>query len=147
MKKLWASGLLLILILIPITGCRLFNGDVNITADSVDAPWCAGRGAEISVDIILSNAGTADSKSFSAGIYLSEDQLTDPSDLLVATVTFDTGIAALQEEAVTAAVELPSDLSNGVYYVGVIADPEDELWETSETDNGYFFSFDQPISI
>ena len=142
--KVAAGGIILLMI---ISGCKLFYGDVNLVTASVDAPWCSGRGAEISIDVVLSNNGTAASKAFSVNIYLSEDQFTDPSDLLIGTVSFDAGISALGEETATAAVQLPSDLDDGIYYIGAIADPEDDVWETDETDNGYFFAFGQSINI
>jgi len=92
-------------------------------------------GANISVSSTITNNGTSSSGTTTyAGIYLSSDAAITSSDQLLATQlvrNLDAGLSTTS----TSNIVVPSNLTAGTYYLGVIADRSNVINETNETNN------------
>jgi len=82
----------------------------------------------------VNNTGSQNAEPSTTGVYLSTDTSITPADMLLATVA----TPALEQgasDAETASPVLPDTLAQGTYYVGVYTDYNDQIGESSETDN------------
>ncbi len=82
----------------------------------------------------VENVGTDASASFRVGVYLSTNSVVTPSDLLIAS-RLVTALGPGASSGATTDVSLPTGLSDGSYFVGVIVDDLTEQAETNEGDN------------
>jgi subtilase family serine protease len=97
-------------------------------------------GASTTVDSFVVNYGSAPSAASTARIYLSTDPTITTSDTLLATVNSGTLAAVGQTgyyDHQTLSVTLPANLAPGTYYIGGIADYNNQISESNETDNTY----------
>jgi len=94
-----------------------------------------GAGATFDVSHEVENAGDLDASSFRVGIYLSDDQDIEPTDVLLGTRQLPSGIPSGGNAAGTTTVQIPTGLAAGTWYVGVIADDTDVVVESDEADN------------
>ena len=97
-------------------------------------------GASVSVDTYAMNLGNAISGASTAGIYLSTDSTITTSDTLLATVNSGTLATVSQPgyyDHQTVSVTLPTNLAPGTYYIGGIADYNNHVSESNETNNTY----------
>jgi subtilase family serine protease len=107
--------------------------------DVDDAPvleivW-AGAGGRFNISYRLENLGaTTAAPPTRTGIYLSKDATITTSDRLVA-VEDVAGLLPGRSRGEGGSFILPSDISGGNYYVGVIADHDNALGETNESNN------------
>ena len=97
-------------------------------------------GASVTVDAYAMNLGNAISGASTAGIYLSTDSTITTSDTLLATVNSGTLATVSQPgyyDHQTVSVTLPANLTPGTYYIGGIADYNNHVSESNESNNTY----------
>lgn len=101
------------------------------------APTGGLPGSTLDFDITVRNLGTTTATSgFTTDVYLSTDATITSADTLLGTATFATGLTGpggSDTQRVT--VTVPAMLSPGVYTVGIIVDPNNQVAEYIETNN------------
>ncbi|QPF93852.1 NF038122 family metalloprotease [Bradyrhizobium commune] len=99
-------------------------------------------GSSLTVDAYNMNLGNAVASSpNTAGIYLSTDATITTSDTLLTTLTTSSTLATVSQPGYydhqTVTVTLPGNLAPGTYYIGGLADYNNQLAESNETNNAY----------
>ncbi|MBR0953406.1 M10 family metallopeptidase C-terminal domain-containing protein [Bradyrhizobium canariense] len=99
-------------------------------------------GDSLTVDAYNMNLGNGvDATPTTAGIYISTDATITTSDTLLTTISTSTTLATVSEPGYfdhqTVTVTLPGNLAPGTYYIGGLADYDNHLAESSETNNTY----------
>jgi hypothetical protein len=117
-------------------GTAITIGAPDLTVKAAPALKIVWAGASGPFDLTytlenLGNLGTGASKT---GIYLSTDSIITTADRLVA-VDDVAGLLAGASRTEGGTFTLPGDIAGGNYYIGVIADYDDALGETNETNN------------
>ncbi len=129
------------------------NNTYNTVAITVTAPakpdlteyvavsnTTVAAGGSTTVSAYAMNIGYAVSPGSTAGIYLSTDATITTSDTLLTTVT-SPGLATVSQpgyyDLQTVSVTLAANLTPGTYYIGGIADYNNAVSESSDTNNTY----------
>ncbi len=107
--------------------------DLKVTTTFLDRS-VAGAGDTINVSYQVKNAGSASAGASTSKIYLSDDATITSSDRLIGTLV-DPALGAGNSVSDTIDIVLPSDLSRGVHYIGVIADANGQVAESNEANN------------
>jgi len=107
---------------------------IDLTPSIVDAPPRATSGAIISVDTRIDNKGTSPSGRFSVAYYASLDTSITKSDVFLKKVSVES-INGSGAKRWSQSLSLPASLAPGKYYIGVIADIDNEVKETNESNN------------
>ncbi|KAH2823484.1 hypothetical protein KXV85_001623, partial [Aspergillus fumigatus] len=112
----------------------------NLSAQVFPSTSSVAAGATVSVNTLVVNYGSGPAAASSTRIYISTDNTITTSDTVLATI--DTGVLAakLQSGYYTfqnVSVTLSSGLAPGTYYIGAIADYNNQIAESDETDNTY----------
>src|SRR5207247_28721 len=97
-------------------------------------------GGSTTIDAYAMNLGNAISGASAAGIYLSTDATITTSDTLLATLNSGTLATVSQPgyyDHQTVSVTLPGNLAPGTYYIGGIADYNNHITESNESNNTY----------
>jgi subtilase family serine protease len=98
-------------------------------------------GDSITIDAYDMNIGDGISGASTAQIYLSTDSTITTSDMLLATLTSSETLATVSQPGYydhqTFTVNLPGNLAPGTYYIGGIADYNNHVSESNETNNTY----------
>ncbi len=123
-------------------GYRVYAVSVTVEAPSqpdlirsnVAASVTAAVGGNITISSDITNAGGADATSFELGFYLSTNTIISTSDRRIAYCTWDV-LAAGDSDTCYGTVTVPSDMSPGAYYLGVIADDQNTVVESDESNN------------
>ncbi len=121
---------------ISVTNSNGANGDVYIT-DEVCNPTDVIIGSEIEPFINVHYTGTltnADLPSVAVYYYLSNDCTLSTDDILVSDDSISLG-SDLPVNDASDAIELPNNLSPGIYYIIFQADAENVVFETDENNN------------
>jgi len=105
----------------------------DLVAISVTGPSSAGPGQQITVTFTIKNQGPVDAHDFNAGVYLSSDDVITTDDNQLRTVPI-CGLLTGATLIVPVTVTVPS-VTNGTYYLGLIADIDDNVQESDETNN------------
>jgi subtilase family serine protease len=100
----------------------------------VAGPAAGAPGSTISVTNVVRNIGCGDSTAFTIGVYLSNDPLITTTDLRIGTRVVTVLPSGIINTTVTA-IALSATLTNGLYYLGAIADYNNVIREGSETNN------------
>lgn len=118
--------------------------DLQVT--SVTAPTSALEGQNITVNWAVTNAGTGPTvaASWSDYVYLSRDQVLDPTDQFLGYATFNGVLSSGQSYSQSLSVQLPRGIS-GPYYIFVLSDARNAVLELSE-DNNYSYA-SQPVQV
>jgi subtilase family serine protease len=106
----------------------------DLTMTSVSGPSSANTEQQITVAYTVKNRGTVNAGYFLVGIYLSTDATITTGDTLVATRSVP-NLAAGAESTENTVVTIPSSVASGTYYIGVIADTDNRIAESDETNN------------
>ncbi len=93
-----------------------------------------GAGGVLQVDQLVRNVGPVDSGAFRVGVYLSDNSVISPSDVLLGSRTL-TSLATGGSSGASASYPLPPGLSTGSYYVGLLVDDLEQINELSEGNN------------
>jgi subtilisin family serine protease len=101
---------------------------------SVSGPSSASRGKSVPITVVVKNQGTASSDGFYVSVYLSSDATITTKDNKIGR-NYLNGLAANAEQTVIINGKVPSKFSLGSYYVGAIADIENRVAESNESNN------------
>jgi hypothetical protein len=94
----------------------------------------AGAGEDLAVTRTLVNSGVADSPSFAYRYYLSSNAAISPDDdILIGSYTAQLDLDAF-DRAIDV-VNIPATVTPGVYFLGLVTDPDDLVLETNEGNN------------
>jgi serralysin len=97
-------------------------------------------GGSVTIDAYAMNIGNGVSGASTAQIYLSSDATITTSDTVLATLNSGTLATVSQPgyyDHQTVSVTLPGNLAPGTYYIGGIADYNNHVSESDETNNTY----------
>jgi hypothetical protein len=111
-----------------------FAALADLVATSVTGPGSVNRGKSISVSSNVGNQGGTNAGSFTVAFYLSKDTTVNSSDTLLGTKTV-TSLNAGSTTTVSGSFTVPSGMSTGNYYVGVIVDSGSAIVEANESNN------------
>jgi Ca2+-binding RTX toxin-like protein len=101
---------------------------------SVVGSTTVAAGAGMTISSTVSNLGSGASPASTAGIYLSTDATITTSDTLLSTVA-SPQLAAGSVDTKNLSVTLPANLAAGTYYIGGIADYNNQVNETTGYNN------------
>ncbi len=114
----------------PLT--RTTQTDLSIS--SVDIPDSSQPGELVQVGFVIQNSGSTASGSYKVSFYLSEDTTVDLSDISLAGSTYDS-IGSGSSLYRMRFVPIPKDTPPGSYFLVVMADPQNGIAESDETNN------------
>jgi len=117
---------------VSVNDACLARPDLIIT--SVQAPASASAGDSIAITFAVKNQGDATTGVFRVGIYLSADNVVDPTDRLLGSHTI-TGLSAGASAATTTKVTISVDAASGSYNLGIYVDDLLQIEENDETNN------------
>lgn len=107
--------------------------DLSVSGLTVSQPGGA-TGTPLSVSFVVANSGPAVATPTASQMYFSTDSTITPTDTLVGTLNTP-AIESSASVTVTGTVTVPEALAAGNYFLGVIVDANQQLNETSETNN------------
>lgn len=105
----------------------------DLTVEQVIAPAEAPIGGSFQVTWVARNLGNLAVEDVPYVVVLSDNDVIAANDLRIHEATFS--VEALDTAEITTQVELPEDLRAGAYYLGVILDPQQEVYELDEQNN------------
>ena len=98
-------------------------------------------GGNVTIDAYTMNLGNGVAASPTAGIYISTDATISTSDILLTALTTSATLATVSTDGYydhqTVTVALPGNLASGTYYIGGLADYNNQLAESNEGNNTY----------
>ena len=107
----------------------------DLTVDYLSASWTsADAGDSKSISTRIKNDGSSSSGSFRWGLYLSTDRTITTSDLLLDDWS-QSSISSGSTRSSTKTVTIPSSITGGYYYVGMIVDINNQVSESDENNN------------
>ena len=107
----------------------------DLTVDYLSASWTsADAGDTKSINTRIKNEGDASSGSFRWGLYLSTDTSITTNDIQLDTWS-QSSISAGSSRSSTKSVTIPSSITGGYYYVGMIVDINSQVSESDESNN------------
>ncbi len=107
----------------------------DLTVDYLSASWTsADAGESKSISTRIKNEGDSSSGSFRWGLYLSTDTTITTSDIQLDTWS-QSSISSGSTRSSTKSVTIPSSISGGYYYVGMIVDINGQVSESDESNN------------
>ncbi len=111
----------------------------DLIVDYISASWTsADAGDSKSISTRIKNDGDASSGSFRWGLYLSTDTTITTSDIQLDTWS-QSSISSGSSRSSTKSVTIPSSITGGYYYVGMIVDINSQV---SESDEGNNYDYD-----
>jgi subtilisin family serine protease len=113
---------------------KLLRPDLVVSA--VTAPTPVGAGQKVAVVNSVRNQSTVSAAgAFDVGIYLSTNNVIDPSTDQLLTTRSVAGLAPSATSSATTSVTIPNNLTPGTYFIGVVADSSHVVTEANETNN------------
>jgi subtilase family serine protease len=107
----------------------------DLVLKDIIAPQYGSQGSSIPVTSIIANEGCGNAPiGFGNGIYLSPDPLITTADTRLGSRTINT-LASGTINTGTTVVALSAALASGTYYLGVIADYGNAIYEVTDTNN------------
>jgi subtilisin family serine protease len=107
---------------------------VDLTMTAVSGPTTARDAQSITLTATVANLGKVSAPASTIRWYLSTDSVITTADTPLASVT-TTALAAGASRIVSITTAVPASVPAGTYRFGVIADPENLIAETNETNN------------
>ena len=107
----------------------------NLTVQSISAPSSAILGESIEVSCTEKNDGDVWTEAHRNKVYLSSDSTITSSDHQLYVYDIGSNISPNSTRSFSASGYIPSDISPGTYYIGVVLDVNDSEKETDEEDN------------
>jgi subtilase family serine protease len=98
------------------------------------SPYTLSSGSPLSLSVTIYNTGTLTAGSSTTGYYLSNNQTLDASDMLLTTLP-GVQLGAGMTNYLNASATIPAATAPGYYYVLFVADPQNTVAETNETNN------------
>lgn len=116
----------------------------SVEVDGRDGATIHEPGALSLVHYSVTNISSGSTPAGVVGFYLSTDADIGPSDRYLGSLTLSNVIGGHTQLDVATYVRLPSDVSPGDYYIGIMADENGSIVETNEGNN---FSAGVPLTI
>jgi len=107
----------------------------DLVVSSLTVPTIGGAGVPISVSDTTSNSGAGDAAPSKTGFYLSTNLILDASDVLLGFRSAGP-IPANGSSSGSTSVTIPAGTAPGTYYIIAQADYDNQVTETTETNNG-----------
>jgi subtilase family serine protease len=111
-----------------------FLSTPDLVISAVSGPAVASPGATVVLDNTVRNGGQA-SSAFTIGLYLSNTPAVTTLDRLLTTRRVTGGLAANATSADATSVVIPADVAPGSYFLGAIADSDNEVFEIDAEGN------------
>jgi hypothetical protein len=108
---------------------------VDLISQSITAPATAFKGSQIAVTSSFRNQGSTASGPFSVGVYFSADQTINVDDAFTGFTCSVAGLLPGATGTCNGSVSVPN-LVPGDYYVGLLADVQNQVTENVESNNG-----------
>ena len=122
-----------------ITGSSLI-GPPNLSTQVFLGSSSVMAGSAVSISAFVTNYGVGSAAASTSRIYLSTDANITTSDVVLATISSGS-LAAVGQSGYynkqNLSVTLPGNLASGTYYIAAIADYDNQISESNETDNTY----------
>jgi subtilase family serine protease len=118
------------------TYARLIKIGTDLRIASLTVPITTGAGLSITVSDSTRNYGGGPANPSTTYFYLSANSSIDVSDILIGSRSIP-GLAAGASHYGSTSVTIPADTIPGGWYIIALADGEDVVFETSETNNKY----------
>ncbi|NMG16349.1 S8 family serine peptidase [Aromatoleum bremense] len=123
------------------------TGSANLVPVQVGSSDVGQPGGAIAVSATISNQGEGTALPFLVRYYLSPDRVIDAGDLDTLQGCTIVGLAQGGNVDCSGSVVIPPDTPPGTYYVGILVDPDNQVAETSDEDNGLAASSEVTISL
>ncbi len=107
----------------------------DLVVSALSGPSSATRGLTMSISYSIKNQGTASANPNYSRAYLSTNTTITTSDTAIWTCNHSSGIAAGSTRSCSGSPTVPSTLTPGTYYLGVIADYSNVIAESNESNN------------
>ncbi|MEM0924695.1 MAG: S8 family serine peptidase [Planctomycetota bacterium] len=107
---------------------------IDLDPVAIVAPQNVTPGSTLTARVEIENTGNSDADPYDVDFYLSTNSAITFLDTKLTTTT-RAGIAAGQRDVWNQSLTLPSDLSPGTYYLGIIVDADGLVDNVPETDN------------
>lgn len=111
-----------------------FLSTPDLVISAVSGPAVASPGATVVLDNTVRNGGQA-SGAFTVGLYLSSTSAVTTADRRLTTRRVTGGLAANATSADATSVVIPADVAPGSYFLGAIADSDNEVFEIGAEGN------------
>ncbi|MCA9407954.1 MAG: hypothetical protein KC733_04650 [Candidatus Omnitrophica bacterium] len=95
----------------------------------------------INFEIMYKNEGTFEvtsGETFITKVYLSKDQILDNEDIEIASLRIDGRFPEGESLAIPISGMIPTEITNGAYFVGVKIDSDEQIFESNEGNNIFF---------
>ena len=106
----------------------------DLTMTAVSGPASGSTGDSITVSSTVSASGGIPA-GFYVGIYLSTDSVITSSDIFLG-YRYVTGLTPAAPSTASMTIKIPATATGGTYYIGAIADYNNMVKESDETNNG-----------
>ncbi|MES2791169.1 MAG: CARDB domain-containing protein [Planctomycetota bacterium] len=116
----------------------------DLSAGYVASAMSASPGSQVTVDLRVDNLAASASRGFQIEIRLSQDDVIDGQDLLLAKIN-GRKLGANSSFEWSKKVKLPDNLAGGTYHIGIVVDPANRIVESNESNNA--LADHQTISI
>ncbi len=111
------------------------SGNPDLTVQNLEVvPITPAPGSQVAVSFNIANTGMSVAPQTRARVVYSTNQLIDPSDMQLTTVSIPS-LGAQTSDQIQVQVDLPTTPASGTMYIGVIADAENVVAEASESNN------------
>ena len=122
-------------------GFHLTSNQPDLTEYVAVSSTTVAAGGSVTIDAYDMNIGNGVSGPSTARIYLSTDSTITTSDTVLATLTTSQTLATVSQPGYydhqTVSVTLPGNLAPGTYYIGGIANYNNQVSESNTTNNTY----------
>ncbi len=112
------------------------SGQPDLIVTTVTSPSTGVAGGSINVATTVKNQGTQAAGLFWAIYHLSSDSTITPSDISTSYGCSFSSLAAGASSMCSGSIVIPASVAPGTYYLGLYADPDNAISESSETNNG-----------
>ena len=121
---------------LPELGTTSGRGNSDLIVDYISASWSTSEAGETEyVSVRIENQGTDSSGSFYWGIYLSTDTTITTNDIELDTYYKSSISAGNSYSSGSKSVQIPTTITGGRYYVGALADINNQVSESDENNN------------
>ncbi|MCK6547496.1 putative Ig domain-containing protein [Myxococcota bacterium] len=105
----------------------------DLEAEIVTTATAAAAGEELAVTRLLLNTGVYEASGFTYAYYLSSNPTISADDILVG--TFTSSLDAGADDYGIDVLQIPATVSAGSYYLALVLDPANTMFEVDETNN------------